>query len=64
MAAKFTIPGTTYIGDGALVAAGSDICALGTKALIVTGQSMIKQGFMKVLTDIFRLIRLKRLAQW
>ena len=52
MAAKFTIPGTTYIGDGALVAAGSDICALGTKALIVTGQSMIKQGFMKVLTDI------------
>lgn len=52
MAAKFTIPGTTYIGDGALAAAGSDICALGTKALIVTGQSMIKQGFMKVLTDI------------
>lgn len=52
MAEKFTIPGTTYIGDGALAAAGSDICALGTKALIVTGQSMIKQGFMKVLTDI------------
>lgn len=52
MAAKFTIPGTTYIGDGALAAAGSDICALGIKALIVTGQSMIKQGFMKVLTDI------------
>ena len=43
MAAKFTIPGTTYIGDGALAAAGSDICALGTKALIVTGQSMIKR---------------------
>ena len=35
-----------------MAAAGSDICALGTKALIVTGQSMIKQGFMKVLTDI------------
>ena len=52
MAAKITIPGTTYIGGGALAAAGSDICALVTKALIVTGQSMIKQGFMKVLTDI------------
>ena len=28
MAAKFTIPGTTYIGDGALAAAGREISQL------------------------------------
>lgn len=52
MANKFTTPAATYIGSGALKEAAADICALGSKALIVTGQSMIKQGNVKILTDI------------
>lgn len=52
MAGKFTIPGTTYIGEGALTDAAQDICLLGKKALIVTGKSMIGQGHMDTLTDI------------
>lgn len=52
MAGKFTIPGTTYIGEGALTDAAQDICLLGKKAFIVTGKSMIGQGHMDTLTDI------------
>ena len=52
MAVKFMIPRTTYIGNGALTDAKDDICKLGKKALIVTGQSMIKQGHMAALTDM------------
>lgn len=46
------VPRTTYIGNGALTDAKDDICKLGKKALIVTGQSMIKQGHMAALTDM------------
>lgn len=52
LASKFTTPAVTFIGTGALEEAAADICALGKKALIVTGHSMIKQGNVKVLTDI------------
>lgn len=52
MAVKFMVPRTTYIGNGALTDAKDDICKLGKKALIVTGQSMIKQGHMAALTDM------------
>ena len=52
MAVKFMIPRTTYIGNGALTDAKDDICKLSKKALIVTGQSMIKQGHMAALTDM------------
>lgn len=52
MAGKFTIPRTTYMGAGALKSAAEDICALGKRALIVTGKSMIKQGHMETLTKI------------
>ena len=47
MAVKFMIPRTTYIGNGALKDAKEDICKLGKKALIVTGQSMLKKGLVE-----------------
>lgn len=44
MAHRFKTPQTTYIGKNALASAERDICSLGSKALIITGKSMIKQG--------------------
>lgn len=44
MAHRFKTPQTTYIGKNALANAERDICSLGSKALIITGKSMIKQG--------------------
>jgi alcohol dehydrogenase class IV len=52
MANKFTIPGITYLGAGALKSAESDICTLGKHAFIVTGKSMIKQGHIETLTKM------------
>lgn len=52
MANKFIIPKTVWMGTDALFQPESDICALGRKALIVSGQSMIRQGHMKILTAL------------
>lgn len=52
MANKLTIPGTIYIGENALLMAEEELCKMGKKAFIVTGKSMIKQGHIKVLTEI------------
>lgn len=50
MAHRFKTPQTTYIGKNALASAERDICSLGSKALIITGKSMIKQGHIDTLT--------------
>lgn len=52
MARKFLAPKTIWLGAYALLSAEADICGLGTKALIVTGKSMIRQGYMEMLTDL------------
>ncbi len=52
MANKFRIPEVTYIGEGALDAAEQEIIALGKKAFIVSGKSMIKQGHVGTLTNM------------
>lgn len=52
MANKLLMPKTVWLGTGALADAERDICSLGTKALIVTGQSMIRQGHMNTLTSL------------
>ncbi len=52
MARKFMIPQTVWTGADALTHAETDICVLGNKALIVAGQSMIRQGHMKRLTEL------------
>lgn len=52
MARRFFAPKTIWLGADALLSAEADICRLGTRALIVTGQSMIRQGYMEMLTDL------------
>ncbi len=52
MANQFLMPKTVWLGTSALASAEKDICSLGSKALIVTGQSMIRQGHMNTLTGI------------
>lgn len=52
MANKFLMPKTVWLGANALTSAEKEICGLGTKALIVTGQSMIRQGHMDTLTRL------------
>ena len=52
MARRFLAPKTVWLGTDAVLSAETDICGLGKKALIVSGQSMIKQGYMKILTDL------------
>lgn len=52
MAHQFCIPHKTFIGTNALPDAAAALCALGRKALIVTGQSMIRQGHVATLTAL------------
>lgn len=52
MAHQFCIPQKTFIGSDALPDAAAALCALGCKALIVTGQSMIRQGHVAALTAL------------
>ena len=52
MARKFMMPKTAWLGKDSLQSAEKGICALGKKALIVSGRSMIQQGYMRMLTDI------------
>ncbi len=52
MAIKLIMPKTVWLGKCALADAERDICSLGTKALIVTGHSMIRQGHMNTLTGL------------
>lgn len=52
MAHLFLIPQKTFIGSGALEEAAPALGALGKKALIVTGQSMIYQGHVATLTAL------------
>lgn len=52
MAHRFKTPQTTYIGKDALLSAEQDICRLGSKALIVAGKSMIKQGHTNALAKM------------
>lgn len=52
MARKYLAPQIIWLGEGALLAAEADICSLGARALIVTGQSMIRQGYMGMLTNL------------
>ena len=52
MAHLFRIPQKTFIGSGALEEAAPALGALGKKALIVTGQSMIRQGHVATLTAL------------
>lgn len=52
MSHKFRIPSMTFIGEGSLLSAENEICKLGTKALIVTGKSMIRQGHIDKLISM------------
>lgn len=52
MAQLFKTPCYTFIGEGALREAMSVLCGLGKKALIVTGQSMIRQGHVTELETL------------
>lgn len=49
MAYLFRIPDYSFLGEGALADAASTLGSLGKKALIVTGQSMIRQGHVATL---------------
>lgn len=40
-----------YIGENAFTDSLNELCTLGKKALIVSGQSMMKQGYMKQLVE-------------
>ncbi len=51
MAYQFIQPDKTFIGDGALEAAKSAVCKLGTKALIVTGKHITAGGLVNILTQ-------------
>ena len=48
----YTAPRYVFYGSDALKEAIPVITSLGKKALIVTGKSMIRQGYMKELTDM------------
>ena len=52
MAQLFRTPQYTYIGTNALQEAAHTLCSLGRKALIVTGQSMIRQGHVQALEEV------------
>lgn len=52
MTRKFTMPGTVWLGENALRSAGDDICKLGKRALVVTGNAMVRQGHIKKLTEL------------
>ncbi len=52
MAASFLTPKTIVSGKDALKAAESELVKLGKKALIVTGETMVKLGNAKLLEDI------------
>ena len=52
MANQFLMPKAVWLGTSALTSAEKDICSLGKKALIVTGQSMIRQCHMDTLTNL------------
>ncbi|MCI8293082.1 MAG: iron-containing alcohol dehydrogenase [Hespellia sp.] len=54
MAHKFRIAGSTYIGKDALSCAEKEVCGLGDKAFIVTGKSMIKQGYVDKLVTMLK----------
>ena len=54
MAYKIIMPKTVWLGINALEMAEGDLCALGKKALIVSGKSMIRQGHMDTLTNILK----------
>lgn len=49
MACKFMMPSSIYIGENALWEAMPQLCRLGHKACIVTGKSMINQGYVEQL---------------
>lgn len=52
MAYTFTQPGRTYWGSGALEASVSALCALGSKAFVVTGPHVAKSGPVERLTAL------------
>lgn len=53
MGSRLILPPVTYLGKDALLNAMHDICALGERALIVTGKSMAHQGY---LDELIRLL--------
>lgn len=54
MANKFLTPEISYLGENALEDSEKDIIKLGKKALIVSGNSMIRQGNLDKLTEILK----------
>lgn len=54
MAHTLRLPATTVLGRNALQESAKAICKLGTKALIVAGKSMQRQGFLNLLLDLLR----------
>ncbi|WP_143319209.1 iron-containing alcohol dehydrogenase [Clostridium sp. HBUAS56010] len=51
MAAQFTLPGRTILGDNALKSSEEAIKKLGKKAFIVTGKIVTKMGTVSILTN-------------
>lgn len=49
MACKFMMPSSIYMGENALWDAIPQLCRLGHRACIVTGSSMITQGYVELL---------------
>lgn len=54
MAHTLRLPSTTILGKNALKEAAPIICKLGTKALIVVGRSMQRQGYLDLLLTLLR----------
>lgn len=52
MSYHFTIPKSMYIGENALAHSLNELSTLGKKAFIISGHSMIKQGYMDHLIQI------------
>lgn len=52
MSYHFTIPKSIYIGKNALADSLDELSTFGKKAFIISGQSMIKQGYMNHLIQI------------
>jgi len=54
MAHTLRLPATTVLGKNALKEAAPTICKLGTKAFIVAGKSMKRQGHLDLLFDLLQ----------
>lgn len=54
MTSKFMIPPSVYLGENALEEAVPEICSMGRRACIVTGKSMLAQGYVQHLIRLLK----------